>query len=396
MSDTSTTSSTAEFTTGRKIAWAALVIGSVIASVAAAWKFWPKPVAQVQPVAVLPTPRSDSSKAAAPAVIVESPWDDSQLENLHPRVPAPSFAEMNSLGMKFALIPAGEFAMGSPAEHLRIARSVLESSFAEGETPVHTVTLSKPFLFSLYEVTCANFEAFVAATGYVTEAENDKSWKGGSGWEPSKKKFAFRDRRFDWRKVGYPQSRRHPVVNVTHSDCLAFCKWLSEKEGRRYRLPTEAEWEYACRAGSTSMFSFGDDVNQLVSHANVADDVLRTQMLRESWAYVPGEDGHAFTAPVGMYPPNEWGLFDMHGNVSELCSDYFDPTYYERSAQIDPEGPDAPTDARRPSFVVRGGSWRDTPADNRSGNRIFVSTDNRHCYVGFRVVLELEGESANE
>ncbi|WP_425613877.1 formylglycine-generating enzyme family protein [Anatilimnocola sp. NA78] len=291
--------------------------------------------------------------------------------------------------MKFVLIPAGEFEMGSPAEQLKIAQSELKSDFAEGETPRHKVSLSKPFLFSIYEVTCADFEAFVAATGHVTESETDQSWKGGNGWDPIKLKFVFRDRRFDWRKIGYPQSRRHPVVNVTHGDCLAFCKWLSQKEGRNYRLPTEAEWEYACRAGSDSLFYFGDDPKLLIRQGNVADEELKKTMPRESYEYAPGSDSHAFTAPVGLYPPNPWGLFDMHGNVSELCSDYFDPKYYERSPPLDPPGPDAPLNARRPRFVVRGGSWQDSPADIRSANRIFVSNDNRHCYIGFRVVLEV-------
>jgi sulfatase modifying factor 1 len=372
-----------------RLALVALLLGVVVGLVATVQMFVPKPLPRAKPAEAAKDRPDGQSTTKAPTEIVKSPWDDSTFQHLNPAVAEPTIAEMNSLGMKFALIPAGEFEMGSSEEQLTIARSELESSFAEGETPVHTVSISKPFLISIYEVTCADFEAFVAATGYVTEAETDQSWKGGSGWDPSKMKFAFRDRRFDWRKVGYPQSRRHPVVNVTHRDCVAFCEWLSQKESRRYRLPTEAEWEYACRAGTTSMYYFGDDANELVSHANVADDVLRTKMPRKSWSYVPGDDGHAFTAPVGMYPPNEWGLFDMHGNVSELCSDYFDPKYYERSPQIDPKGPDAPVDGRRTSFVVRGGSWQDTPADNRSGNRIFVSTDNRHCYVGFRVVLEV-------
>lgn len=279
--------------------------------------------------------------------------------------------------------------MGSTTEHLRIARSEFESHFAEGETPVHKVVLSKQFLFSIYEVTCADFEAFVSATDYATEAENDQSWKGGNGWDPTKQEFVFRDRKFDWKNTGYPQSTRHPVVNVTHADCIAFCNWLSKKEGRTYRLPTEAEWEYCCRAGTNSLFSFGDDARNLVHNANVADDELKKAMPRKSYRYAPGSDGHAFTAPVGLYPPNPWGLFDMHGNVSELCSDYFDPSYYERSPQIDPQGPESALDVRRPRFVVRGGSWQDSPADIRSGNRIFVSADNRHCYVGFRVVLEV-------
>ena len=121
--------------------------------------------------------------------------------------------------------------------------------------------------------------------------------------------------------MGFEQTDEHPVVNVSWNDALAFCRWLSKKEGKICRLPTEAEWEYACRAGSTTRYCFGDDASDLGEYA---------------WY---GANSDRKTHPVGTKKPNAWGLYDMHGNAWEWCADGYDAEYYEKSPTDDPTGP---------------------------------------------------------
>jgi len=168
-------------------------------------------------------------------------------------------------------------------------------------------------------------------------------------------------------------------VNVSWNDAVAFCKWLSRKDGREYRLPTEAEWEYGCRAGSRGRFSFGDDEEDLAKYGNVADKTFR-DATKKDWG-IKGNDGYAFTAPVGQFQKNGYGLFDMHGNVQQWCSDVYGD--YPTEAVTDPQGPAEEEGSYR---VFRGGGWSLEPEHCRSANRKLdpATCDND---LGFRLAV---------
>ena len=153
------------------------------------------------------------------------------------------------------------------------------------------------------------------------------------------------------------------MVNVSWNDAVAFCKWLSKKEGKTYRLPTEAEWEYACRAGTTTRYYSGDDPETLAKVGNVADATFKANF--PDWKYtIKANDGYVFTAPVGKFKPNAFGLYDMHGNAWQWCADRYGADYYAASALDDPTGPDS-----GPCRVLRGGSWFNGPIYARSADR---------------------------
>jgi formylglycine-generating enzyme required for sulfatase activity/uncharacterized caspase-like protein len=272
----------------------------------------------------------------------------------------------DSIGMRLALIPAGEFMMGSSDD---------DDDADDDETPRHRVRITRPFYLGTTEVAVGQFRRFVAATGHRTEAELDG--RGGHGWNESRSKFEV-DPKYTWRNPGFPQTDEHPVTNVSWNDAVAFCEWLSAKEGKVYRLPTEAEWEYACRAGTTTRYTSGADPETLVSVGNVADGTARTRF--PQWTTIASRDGQLFTAPVGHFRANAWGLYDMHGNVGEWCRDGYDGRYYQESPGNDPPGPAQPL--RR---VYRGGSWADDPRYARSARRVGVNPDYFYYDLGFRV-----------
>jgi formylglycine-generating enzyme required for sulfatase activity len=161
----------------------------------------------------------------------------------------------NALGMKLKLIPDGEFLMGSPESDPQVTND---------EKPQHRVRITQPFYLGIHPVTRGQFRRFAEATRYQTEAEKDG--KGGYGWDTAAGKWV-QDPKFSWRSPGFDQTDDHPVVTVSWNDAMAFSDWLGRQEGQKYRLPTEAEWEYACRAGTTTRFSFGDDENALGQYA---------------------------------------------------------------------------------------------------------------------------------
>jgi len=237
----------------------------------------------------------------------------------------------NTLGMKLKEIPAGTFMMGSPEG---------EEGRQDDETQ-RRVTISKAFYMQTTEVT-------------------QGQWKAVMGTEPWK------------RKQNVKEGPNYAAVYVSWVDAVAYCKKLSEKEGKTYRLPTEAEWEYACRAGTKTIWSFGDDEK---IHGDYAWYVKNTFYVDEKYAH-----------QVGLKKPNPFGLYDMHGNVSEWCHDHYEGDYYQQSLAQDPTGP-ASGDKR----VLRGGSWGNGAFYARSANRGRLDTVRRDFSVcGFRLVRELD------
>jgi formylglycine-generating enzyme required for sulfatase activity len=291
-----------------------------------------------------------------------------------PPSPHPTREFTNSIGMKLTLIPAGEFLMGSDESD----PDAFDDEFldkAAGRREKHRVRITQPFYLGVTEVTRGQFRRFVDETGYQTEAEKDG--KGGHGWNEEAKEFE-QNPRYTWQDPGFEQTDDHPVVNVTWNDAVAFAAWLSRKEGNTYRLPTEAEWEYACRAGTTTRYSFGDDPEGLAAVGNIADGTAKTKY--PDWTTIVARDGYIFTAPVGPFQPNRFGLYDMHGNVWEWCSDAYAADYYKQSPVDDPPG--AAGAARR---VLRGGGWDLDPRGCRSALRFRSTPVIRSSYVGFRL-----------
>ncbi len=272
----------------------------------------------------------------------------------------------NSIDMKFRVIPPGEFLMGSSDEEIS---ELLDEAKVEGfaswytkriptERPQHVVILTEPFGFAAHEVTRGQFRQFVDATGYKTDAEKDGL--GGSGF---KNKSWVQATEFLWNtNVGFEteQTDDHPVINVSWNDAVAFCKWLSEKEGVTYQLPTEAQWEFACRAGSHSSFSFGNEVSRLSNYA---------------WNTNQGGIG---TKPVGKKRANALGLFDLHGNVSEWCRDW--SGLYIAAPAVNPLGP-----FQGSTRLLRGGTFSVPSSFDRSARRFDDQPTSRNINVGFRV-----------
>lgn len=264
-----------------------------------------------------------------------SPGDRSQQARTHAqeakqqlpmleRLPAPSVvparAIVNSIGLRLGWIPEGSFLMGSPAK---------EEDRPFSESPQHKVRITRGFYLGVFEVTQGEYEAVIGS--------NPATFKLGAS---------------------------HPVEQVTWEQAVAFCEKLSarneEKLARRtYRLPTEAEWEYACRAGTTSPYHTGDDLTE--KQAN--------------WR------GLGRTTKVGSFAPNVFGLYDMHGNVWEWCQDWYNGGHYREARADDPVGPQE-GDTR----VIRGGGWDDPVTQCRSAMRESYSPNNRIYDIGFRVV----------
>jgi len=302
---------------------------------------------------------------------------------------------VNSLGMVFVRLPAGEFLMGSdePAEHLRQAFPGMEPERFQDlgdEAPVHRVVISRAFYMGKHEVTVGQFSRFLGLSGYQPESIADGT--GGYGFNPAydpastarRDAFEGRDTRYSWRNPGFTQGDDHPVLNVTWNDAQAFARWLSQAEGRTYRLPTEAQWEYAGRAGTRSRYHSGDDPLSLLAVANTFDRASARHWPRWAGNALPGNDGFPFTSPVGTFAPNAWGLHDMHGNAWEWVSDWYGADYYANSPLQDPQGP-----ATGDNRVRRGGSWHTWPFYLRASFRNWNSPQTRYTLVGMRLVLEI-------
>ena len=245
--------------------------------------------------------------------------------------------------MEFLLVPAGEFDMGE--------KGIVE--------PVHRVRISKPFYMARYETTVAQFRAFANATKYRTEAETtnvgaihaDGRWVGVPGT--------------NWRNPRFPQEDNYPAGVITWNDAQEFCKWVTRMTRREVCLPTDAQWEYACRAGTTTVYNTGDKESDLEEAA---------------WTNTnSGMRNHA----VGQKKANAWGLCDMHGNVWEWVQDYYSDKYYAESPLVDPKGP-----AVGSPRVFRGCCWYETTSQCRSAHRGGFDPTHRFVTIGFRAALE--------
>ena len=319
-------------------------------------------------------------------------WDPGALAE-GPRKPPRTIR--NSLGMTFVLVPAGDFVMGNaePPESMVLAFPAYERRRLDDladERPAHRVKITRAFYLGQHEVTVGEFAKFIEESGYVPESIADGT--GGYGYKPEPydpaspapaEAFDGRNPRYSWRDPGFPQGPDHPVVNVTWNDAAALARWLSRTEGVRYRLPTEAEWEYACRAGTRTRFSSGDAPESLSQVANVFDaDSARDWPRWQAFALAV-HDGYEFTAPVGSFAPNAFGLYDMHGNVWEWVADWYGEHYYSRSPLRDPKGPD-----HGRVKVRRGGSWHTWAFYARSSFRNWNTVTTRYTLVGIRLLRE--------
>jgi formylglycine-generating enzyme required for sulfatase activity len=282
----------------------------------------------------------------------------------------PSAVEItNSIGMKLALIPAGQFAMGSTPEQIAWGQRKaggdkwqLERVSSEG--PPHRVKISRPFYLGVYPVTQGEYQQVMGSNPSSFTQKQIPS----PAFQPPLEERELKFREVDVRKVAGRDTTRHPVEMVDWEEAMEFCRRLSampaeRAAGRVYRLPTEAEWEYACRAGTTTHWYSGDDEAQLVDIA---------------WFR---KNSEGTTHPVGQRKPNAWGLYDMYGNVSQWCADWFGKDYYTHSSPSDPTGP--PTGHTR---VLRGGGWDNFPSICRSAFRNNSGPAGRHHLLGFRVL----------
>ena len=252
----------------------------------------------------------------------------------------------NSIGMKFKLIPADEFMMGiaDATEDLIMAFPGTKPEWFEDERPQHRVRIAKPFCLGVTEVTQEQYQKVMG---------KNPSWFSRTG------KGAGRVKGMD--------TSSFPVENVSQEDAVEFCRKLTALDGRAHRLPTEAEWEYACRAGTVSRWCFGDDLGHLWEYA---------------WA---GHNAFDAPQPAAQKKPNAWGLYDMHGNVMEWCSDWYCEDYYVSSPEDNPAGP-----AVGSLRVVRGGSFSVGAKECRAASRSWELPTFRFCDLGFRVVLDVE------
>lgn len=246
----------------------------------------------------------------------------------------------NSIGMVLSYIPAGTFAMGSP---------VSEKARDEDENQMRA-TITRAFYMARTEVTQSQWQAVMGEHYRSPDGKGDAT------------QFIGPDM---------------PVQNVSWNDATAFCRQLSEKEHRTYRLPTEAEWEYACRGGSNSPFNTGDNLTAAQAQIDASEP------------YAGKTPGRIPTRPqrVASYPPSAWGLYDMHGNVGEWCGDWYGP--YAVGEATDPKGPAQPASLESANRVVRGGAWCHPARTARSASRASYSPVIKTNYIGFRLVLEV-------
>jgi formylglycine-generating enzyme required for sulfatase activity len=273
----------------------------------------------------------------------------------------------NTLGMTFRFIPAGTFQMGSPSS----------STIAEPDEVSHPVTLTRPFYMQTGEVAVWQFRRFVEATGYQSE-----TFRLGGCWISSDGHRWHKAADMDWKVAAgsWPQKGAAaddlPVSCVTWNDAEAFARWLSQLDGRTYQLPTEAQWEYACRANSSSAFAFGECLpSDLANYGGIGP--------MASYCQGVFKQRRNQLVPDSNFGNNAWGLYHMHGNVAEWCDDYYGP--YLAGAIKDPTGPRSGTEK-----VIRGGHYLSLMTDCRSARRSSFPPPYASSAVGFRLTARAE------
>ncbi len=262
------------------------------------------------------------------------------------------FQDASGTAPELVLIPTGRFQMGAHEhERKKAMQAGSLQAWVDRETPPHWVGIEDSFALGRYPVTVAQWRQFALATGW--QAHTDVNWEA----------------------PGFPQSEQHPVVGVSWDDVQRYLAWLSAQTGQRYRLPSEAEWEYACRAGSKTAFSFGDSIDPAQASYDASQSYNASALGQR----------RSGTSAVTSHPPNPWGLHDMHGNVWEWVQDVVHDDYQGAplSAQAWEQGGDV---SRR---VLRGGSWRDSPRYLRSALRNGLAAGRCTDSVGFRVARSL-------
>ncbi|MDX2222677.1 MAG: SUMF1/EgtB/PvdO family nonheme iron enzyme [Rhodospirillaceae bacterium] len=266
---------------------------------------------------------------------------------------------------EMATVPAGSFVMGSPDS---------EAERDADESPARAVTFARPFALSRFEITRGQYAAFVRATGHVTGT-------GCSVWSDTKWEV-----RADasWQAPGFAQDDTHPVVCVSWHDATAYAAWLAARTGKPYRLPSEAEWEYAARGGTRTAYFSGNDPHAICAHDNGHDLTSKRVHTGMPWPPVNCDDGFAETAPAGSFPGNPFGVHDVHGNVWEWLADCYADSY--AGAPTDGRAVDAPGCMQR---VYRGGGWSVERRGRRAANRGRYDPAQRYGQLGIRVALDL-------
>jgi formylglycine-generating enzyme len=281
------------------------------------------------------------------------------------RLPAPGEIWREAVtGLEFVRVPGGCFDMGSPAS---------EQGRKQDEGPVHEVCVDGLWMGKT-EVTVGAFRRFVEATGHRTDAEREGFVWFMRGKERLQKKGA------SWRDLWFEQKENHPVVNVSWNDATAMAEWLSRQTGAKFRLPTEAEWEYCCRSGTKTSRFWGDSPTEACRYGNVLDQVAG-KVFTEMRGGHDCDDGNVYTSPVGRYQANSLGLFDMLGNASEWCEDVYHKDAYTQHPQRNPRVTGGGSER-----VYRGGGWYSPPVFVRCADRGSHDRGFRRAALGFRLV----------
>ncbi|MEP3225642.1 MAG: SUMF1/EgtB/PvdO family nonheme iron enzyme [Parasphingorhabdus sp.] len=285
-------------------------------------------------------------------------WRRSQQINL----PLGSKSFRNSLGMQFSLILPNTFVAGAQSHEPRRQDEIQRR-----------ITISRPYYIGIHEVTVGQYKIYKQEVGDSEEiggistiVDGVTRYSGSSSWD----------------NPGFEQGDNHPVIFVSWKDAVAYCDWLSKKEGRKYRLPTEAEWENAARGGSQTAYWWGDEEKHAKGRANIGDMMYAKSYPNRDFR-VRHNDGYVFTAPVGSFRPNQFGLYDVSGNAMEWVDDWWNLPSVQ--PQRDPSGPKNGT-----LKVAKGGGWANKPGEARSAFRFRENPELRFGGTGFRILLETQ------
>jgi formylglycine-generating enzyme required for sulfatase activity len=292
-------------------------------------------------------------------------------EQLRAQMPArgTSFRDCSNGCPEMVVLQQGRFTMGAPAGEE--ARENLPNELRGRSVPQHLITIRHKLAIAKFDVTRDEYAQFVAETNRPDPDSCITVNASGTG---------FIATNGNWHSPGFPQTGRDPVVCVSWDDAQAYVAWLSAKTGHVYRLPTEAEWEYAARAGTTTARYGSDNPAELCRYSNVGDLDYSEQHPGDSGVNRACRDGYAFTSPVGSFPPNQFGLYDMLGNVMDWNEDCWNANY--SGAPTDGTAWQSGDCGRR---VVRGGSWDADLSVVRSAHRREIRTSTRITTFGFRV-----------